>query len=135
MRSIVTDRVASWSVGRSVCWSACHTSEPCKNGWTDRDAVWVEDSGGPRELVQIPHGKGQFWGGKGWRKHKFSCIHQVAPMCTVSIIFARWRQCAQMAQNAHCTTEWIQLNRPSAVMQSYVKLLWPVVYSVMVLCG
>jgi len=44
MRSIVTDRVA-WSVGLSVC----HTSEPCKNGGTDRDAVWVEDSGGPRE--------------------------------------------------------------------------------------
>jgi len=29
--------------------SVCHTSEPCKNGCTDRDAVWVEDSGGPRE--------------------------------------------------------------------------------------
>jgi len=41
MRPIVTDRIA-WSVGRSVC----HTSEPRKNGWTDRDAVWVEDSGG-----------------------------------------------------------------------------------------
>jgi len=32
-----------------VCRSLCHTSEPCKNGWTDRDAVWVEDSGGSRE--------------------------------------------------------------------------------------
>ena len=31
------------SVGRSV------SCEPCKNGWTDRDAVWVEDAGGPRE--------------------------------------------------------------------------------------
>ena len=28
--------------------SVCHT-ESCKNGWTDRDAVWVEDSGGARE--------------------------------------------------------------------------------------
>jgi len=45
MRSIVTDLVV-WSVGQSVC----HTSEPCKNGWTDRDVVWIEDSGGPREL-------------------------------------------------------------------------------------
>jgi len=43
-RPIVTDRVA-WRVGRSVC----HTSEPCKNGCTDRDAIWVEHSGGPRE--------------------------------------------------------------------------------------
>ena len=46
MQSIVTDRVA-WSVGLSVCRSVCHTSEPCKNG--DRDAIWVEDLGGPRE--------------------------------------------------------------------------------------
>jgi len=41
-----------------VCLSVCHTSEPCKNGWTDRDTVLVEDSGGPRnhvlDGVQIP---------------------------------------------------------------------------------
>jgi len=42
MRPIVTDRVA-WSVGVSVC----HTREPCKNDWTNRDAVWFEDSGEP----------------------------------------------------------------------------------------
>jgi len=34
MRPIVTDRVA-WSVGLLIC----HTSEPCKNGWSDRDTV------------------------------------------------------------------------------------------------
>jgi len=50
-----------------VCRYVCHTSEPCKNGWTDRDAVWVEDSGGPSEPCirwgsRCPHGKGQFWG-------------------------------------------------------------------------
>jgi len=38
---IVTDRVA-WSAGLSP-------SDPCKNGWSDRDAVCVDDSGGPRE--------------------------------------------------------------------------------------
>ena len=27
----------------------CHTSESCKNGWTDWDAVRVEDSGRPKE--------------------------------------------------------------------------------------
>ena len=32
-----------------VCRSVCHTSEPCENGCTDRDAVWVEDSAGPKE--------------------------------------------------------------------------------------
>jgi len=25
------------------------SSEPCKNGWSDRDAVCVDDSGGPKE--------------------------------------------------------------------------------------
>jgi len=35
--------------GLSVCLSVCHTSVLCKNSWSDRDAVWVEDSGGPKE--------------------------------------------------------------------------------------
>jgi len=48
MRSIVTDRVA-WSVCQSVGLSVCHSSEPCKHGWTDRDNVWAEDSGGSKE--------------------------------------------------------------------------------------
>jgi len=43
---IVTDRVAS-SVGRSVC----HSRNSCKNGRTDRDAVWAVDSGGPKNHV------------------------------------------------------------------------------------
>jgi len=46
MRPIVTDQVACLLVSRWVC----HTSEPCRSGWTDWDAVWVEDSDGPREL-------------------------------------------------------------------------------------
>jgi len=45
MRPIVTDR-AAWSVSRCVGRSVCHTTEPCKNGRTDRDADSVEDSGG-----------------------------------------------------------------------------------------
>jgi len=32
-----------------VCRSVYHSSEPCKNGSTDRDAIWVEDSGGSKE--------------------------------------------------------------------------------------
>jgi len=32
-----------------VCILVCHDSEPCKNGSTDRDAVWVVDTGGPQE--------------------------------------------------------------------------------------
>jgi len=34
--------VVAWFVG----WSVCHSSESCKNGSTDQDAIWVEDSGG-----------------------------------------------------------------------------------------
>jgi len=74
MRPTVTDRVA-WSVGLFVC----HSSEPCNNGWTDRDAVWVADVGGPRNHVldggPYPHGKGQFWGGMGGR------LQSIATLC------------------------------------------------------
>jgi len=55
----VNDRVA-WSVRRSVC----HSSQPCKNGLTDRDTVWIKESGGSKKpyirWVQITRGKGQF---------------------------------------------------------------------------
>jgi len=65
MPPIVKDREA-WSVGLLL-------SEPCKNGWSDRDAVCVEDSGGPKEprirysrallaeycTVGIPHNTGK----------------------------------------------------------------------------
>jgi len=32
-----------------VCLSVRHSTEFCKNGWSDRDAVCVEDSGRPKE--------------------------------------------------------------------------------------
>ena len=40
--------------GKGRCWGGrtCLMTlwrELCKNGWTDRDAVWVMDSGGPKE--------------------------------------------------------------------------------------
>ena len=38
-------------VCRSVYRSVCHTSQPCKDGCTDRDAVWVLGSDGPRNHV------------------------------------------------------------------------------------
>jgi len=49
-RPIAAHRVAwsvSLSVGRSLGLSVClgHVREPCKNGWTDRDAVWSDESG------------------------------------------------------------------------------------------
>jgi len=52
------------------CWKSVANSwwRQCKNGWTDRDAVWIEDSVGPKERrirwdpVQIPMGRGNFVG-------------------------------------------------------------------------
>jgi len=66
---LTTDSV----VCRSVCTSVCHSSEPCKNGWTDRDAVWVEDSGGPTEAcitwgLHPNMARGNFWGKGPHRK-------------------------------------------------------------------
>ena len=47
----------------------CHNWEPSKNSWTDQDAVWDVDLGGPKEPhipwgFRSPHVKGKFWGGK-----------------------------------------------------------------------
>jgi len=74
MWPVVTDQLA-WLVCRSadllVCQLVCllvrHTSEPCKNGWTDRDAIWFMDSGGPKEQCitwgsRSPLGRVNFWG-------------------------------------------------------------------------
>jgi len=41
---IAIDRIA-WS----VCLSVCHIREPRKNGSTDRDTIWMVDSGGPKD--------------------------------------------------------------------------------------
>jgi len=47
----VVDCSVGLSVGHfvmSVSLSVCNDREPCKDGWTDRDAVCVVDSGGPK---------------------------------------------------------------------------------------
>jgi len=83
MRSIVTNQVA-WSVGRSVC----HGSEPCKNSWTNQDAIWDAQSCGPKPLrmgrgtfrrVYGPMQSIGFWGlGK-----RVSCAKMVGPILTI----------------------------------------------------
>jgi len=44
---VVNPSHSAWS----VCLSICHSSEPFSNGSTDRHVVWVEDSGGPKEIM------------------------------------------------------------------------------------
>ena len=36
------------------------------------------------------------------RKHEFNRVRQMAPVCTISIIFARWRQCTQRYSAVSC---------------------------------
>jgi len=99
------------------------------------------DSGG----VQIPAREGKFWG-KGllivkyqeflpcsvqkWLNqsiYRLGCGLGWAEGSTSSVIFARWHQCAHMGRHIGATRR-IRLNHPSAtVLQSYVKLLWPLV--------
>jgi len=64
------DAAYSYRPSSVVCRSVCHTSEPCRNGCTDRAAVWVEDLGGSGEPCirwesRSPMGRGKFWGKNG----------------------------------------------------------------------
>jgi len=89
MRLIVTDQ-AAWSVGLSVGLSVCHTSEPCKNGRSDPDVVWVEDRVGPRNHIlhagPDPPWKGGNFEGKGpnhckvWGHSAVSCAKTAKPI-------------------------------------------------------
>jgi len=68
--TMYVDAAYCYWLSSTVCRSVCHTSEPCKNGCTDWDAVWVEDSGGPKEPCirwesTSLMGRGNFEGGKG----------------------------------------------------------------------
>ena len=83
-----------------------HCRDLCKKGWTNRDAVWVMDSGGLKRVLdgtQIPHAKGAITGGHDmpydtlpWAIHKWlhrsisrlSCGLGWAKGSTSSIVFA-----------------------------------------------
>jgi len=59
----------------SVSLSVCHNHEPCKSDRTNRDALWVVDSGEPKEpcliVVQISLWEVAILRGKGWPIVKF----------------------------------------------------------------
>jgi len=80
MRTIVTDRVTL---------SLCRSTEPCKNAWTDRDAVWLTGSStsGQSNLT---------WGRIVATDGGFNRIRQVAPTCPP--MRAHWRHLANTVE-------------------------------------
>jgi len=111
------DAAYCYRLSRVVCPSVCRSVtlvSPCKNGWTDRDALWVENSYGLRKPCirwesRSPNWKGQFWG-KGAPTVKYSdfmlwavqkrlnqsicdlgCGLGLAQGSTSLIVFSRWR--------------------------------------------
>jgi len=76
-------RPSSVVSGLSVGLSVCHTSEPCKNGCTDRDAVWARMGrrnhvldGGPAVLrdVAMATNFGTQFAITGFVGHNFDCM-------------------------------------------------------------
>ena len=43
------DVACCWWLSSVICLSVCHVNYPCKNGWTNRDAIWDMDMGGPEK--------------------------------------------------------------------------------------
>jgi len=130
-----TSHRVAWSVGLSVALSVCHTSEPCKNGWNNQVAIWVQDSVGPNEprITWGPDanmGRGNFEG--KWANHckvqghsvvicantaepievPFGLWTRVGRRMHKSVVFARWRQCVLVGGHVAVTCR-ITLNHTS----------------------
>jgi len=65
--TMYVDVAYCYRLSSMVCPSVCHSSEPCKNGWTDRDAIWFWSQVGRWNHVldggsDLPPQEGQFWG-------------------------------------------------------------------------
>ena len=145
MRPIVTEGVAC-SVSLSVGLSGCHISEAWENGWSDRDAVWVEDSGGANEPCMGSRSPMAILRGK--RANHCKVYGYSAVICAktaepIDLPFALWswmgrrmhkfnriRQVGPMFPHGrtHCR-QLANTIEPSVYVGDapYVKLLWPLV--------
>jgi len=122
----------------------CQTTlwhELCNNSWTNRDAVCVMDTGGPK-AAGIRWGldtrvKGQLLGGRtcpilcelcknGWTyQFSVSVVDSGGPKEARFNHMRRWRQRDLMGENIGATCR-IRLNHLSAAaIRPYVQLLWP----------
>jgi len=117
-------RTVAWSVGLCVCWSRC---ERCKNGWTDRDAVWGANSVGPKEP--------RIEGGSRFPTGSGNCCGLSGPLKSTAMMF-RWRRlllwhCRRFLATISKCFFSLQL---SPVKNSplrcglFVNILWPYVY-------
>jgi len=120
MRPIAIDAVA-WPVGLSVGRSPCNDREPCKKGWTDRDAVWDADWSWPKELridgVQIhPAGRGAFEG------RTVPNGPDVGISCMLSTsVMTGW------PQKKSSVTLNFPNEKSSPAMRPVIKIIWPFV--------
>ena len=105
--------------------SAGHNSQLYKNGWTNRDAVWVVDSGGPKEPCirwqpRSPRGRGN--------------LERLFPIemhldCVSSKRYSTGLQpCPQGQRRKRCfkTDSPPRVTRTGA-MWPFIKILWPLV--------
>jgi len=82
---VIRQHCSTMYIGVAYCYRpncmVCHSHEPCKNGWTDRDAIWVVDSGGPKEACVT-------WGhiGAFWRiRLNHLCAAAMWPVCQITL--------------------------------------------------
>jgi len=129
MRPIATDDARS-VVFLCVCLSVClcvgHTDVSCKNGWTDRDAVWGLTRVGPRyhvlDGVEIPRREGQFWGVVQPIEKQWESAAVRAAKGIIQSSITSWQSTAMLTTGrCHVTLS------PFLAMWPFVKILWPLV--------
>jgi len=93
MRSVATDGIV-WSVSVCVCvcLSVGHVRELCKNGWTDRVAVWMHGWIGPRWGPDPTRARGNLRG-------LFGPFKSIVSQCYIRFVW-RWLDTAYTVASA-----------------------------------
>ena len=107
-----------------------HTSEPCKNGWTDRFAVWVGDSREPKEAqvqsycIFVVRMCKNSW--KDLQKGSMNFFYFLSFLLRMSVLhFYLHRECT-IGWRKHYFTSCLSQVWAALVISSVVKL--PVIY-------